>query len=135
VLHGYGSRKRSNECCRWCSEDRWKYSARAQCEPFLQNDVRLTDLVLEIIEFDEMKLCATAMKKDPLTLTRAKTYLEKALKIDNSFLPALLTFVDILESVSLHSVHRYQFRRKQNSFRRPRVEYVYRKGNTTRGYK
>jgi len=39
------------------------------------------------------------MNKDPLTVTKAKAYLEKALSQDSSYLPAILMLVDILEQV------------------------------------
>ena len=47
-------------------------------------------------------MCATAMQKDPLTVGKAKTYLEKALSQDPKYLPAIFMLVEILESVSKH---------------------------------
>ena len=49
-------------------------------------------------------MCATAMQKDPLTVGKAKTYLEKALSQDPKYLAAIFMLVEILESVSKQTI-------------------------------
>ena len=46
-------------------------------------------------------MCASTLKKDPTTVGKAKTYLERALSQDSSFQPAILSLVEIYESVNI----------------------------------
>lgn len=62
-----------------------------------------------------LQMCASPLSKDPLTWPKAKAYLEKALSIDNSYLPAVFMLTDIYEHVSVFEYNYCIFTNKFDS--------------------
>lgn len=54
-----------------------------------------------MLECDVLQLYASVLMKDPVSVCKTKSLLEKALTLDDSYMPAVHLMIEILEQVCL----------------------------------